>query len=225
MKRDGGFVRAGASAPLDEARALRDESRRVIAEMQARYADETGTRQLKIKHNNFLGYYIETPQAQGEALVKPPLNATFIHRQTMAGAMRFTTNALIELEIAHRLGGRPRAGARARRVRAAAGEALARERDAARRSARRWPKSTSPRRSPNWRSSAIWSRPRVDDSLAFEIDDGRHPVVEAALAGARRAVRRQRLRSLRRARRRAGGWRWSPAPTWRANRPSCARTR
>ena len=69
-KRDGGFVRAGASQALDEARALRDESRRVIAEMQARYAEETGSRQLKIKHNNFLGYYIETPQAAGEALLK-----------------------------------------------------------------------------------------------------------------------------------------------------------
>ena len=56
------------------------------------------TRQLKIKHNNFLGFYIETPQAAGETLLKPPHSATFIHRQTMAGAMRFTTNALIELE-------------------------------------------------------------------------------------------------------------------------------
>src|SRR5271165_6299879 len=85
VKRDGGFVRPGASPALDEARALRDESRRVIAEMQASYADEAGVKQLKIKHNNFLGYFIEAPQAQGEALLKAPLNATFIHRQTMAG--------------------------------------------------------------------------------------------------------------------------------------------
>ena len=66
--------------------------------MQAAYAEETGVRQLRIKHNNFLGYYIEAPQAQGEALLKPPLNARFIHRQTMAGALRFTTNALVDLE-------------------------------------------------------------------------------------------------------------------------------
>ena len=98
IKRDGGFVRAGASQALDEARALRDESRRVIAELQASYAEQAGVRQLKIKHNNFLGYYIETPQAAGETLLKAPLNSTFIHRQTMAGAMRFTTNALVDLE-------------------------------------------------------------------------------------------------------------------------------
>ena len=98
LKRDGGFVRASALTALDEARGLRDESRRVIAELQASYANEAGVRQLKIKHNNFLGYYIETPQAAGETLLKAPLNATFIHRQTMAGAMRFTTNALTDLE-------------------------------------------------------------------------------------------------------------------------------
>ena len=98
IKRDGGFVRASASPALDEARALRDESRRVIAELQSSYAEQAGVRQLKIKHNNFLGYYIETPQAAGETLLKAPLNSTFIHRQTMAGAMRFTTNALVDLE-------------------------------------------------------------------------------------------------------------------------------
>ena len=97
LKRDGGFVRPGAMPALDEARSLRDESRRVIAELQASYADEAGVRQLRIKHNNFLGYFIETPQAAGETLLKPPHNATFIHRQTMAGAMRFSTNALADL--------------------------------------------------------------------------------------------------------------------------------
>ena len=84
-------------AALDEARGLRDESRRVIAGLQASYADEAGVRQLRIKHNNFLGYFIETPQAAGETLLKPPHNATFIHRQTMAGAMRFSTSALADL--------------------------------------------------------------------------------------------------------------------------------
>ena len=98
LKRDGGFVRPGVIAALDEALSLRDQSRRVIAELQASYAGEAGVKQLKIKHNNFLGYFIETPQAAGETLLKPPLNATFIHRQTMAGAMRFTTNELADLE-------------------------------------------------------------------------------------------------------------------------------
>ncbi|MGO7288087.1 hypothetical protein ACCT25_38280, partial [Rhizobium ruizarguesonis] len=47
------------SAELDEVRALRDQSRRVIAGLQLQYAEETGIRSLKIKHNNVLGYFIE----------------------------------------------------------------------------------------------------------------------------------------------------------------------
>ena len=148
LKRDGGFVRPGAARELDEARALRDQSRRVIAELQASYAEQAAVRQLKIKHNNFLGYYIETPQAAGETLVKPPLNSTFIHRQTMAGAMRFTTSELIDLET--------RIGSAADRALKLELEAFERLRAASPRakscaaSARPWPRSTSPPRLPNF---------------------------------------------------------------------------
>ncbi len=180
-KRDGGFVRAGALPALDEARALRDESRRVIAETQGRYADETGIRALKIKHNNVLGYYIETPQAQGEGLLKVPHSATFIHRQTMAGAMRFTTNALIDLEA---------------RIASAADRALALEFETFERLRQACLAQSERARSVGAALAEIdvaaalaelavlrdWVRPEVDDSLAFAIEAGRHPVVEAALA-------------------------------------------
>ena len=98
FKRDGGFVRAGYHGALDEARALRDESRQVIAQLQARYADETGVRALKIRHNNVLGYFVEVTAQHGDKLMAAPLNATFIHRQTLAGQVRFTTTELGELE-------------------------------------------------------------------------------------------------------------------------------
>jgi DNA mismatch repair protein MutS len=180
-KRDGGFVRAGASEALDEARRLRDESRRVIAEMQARYSDEAGSRQLKIKHNNFLGFYIETPQAAGEALLRPPHSATFIHRQTMAGAMRFTTNALIDLET---------------KIASAADRALALELDIFERLRQGSLARTEVLRGLGAALAEIdvsaalaelavkrdWTRPRVDASLKFAIEGGRHPVVEAALS-------------------------------------------
>ena len=58
----------------------------------------TGIPSLKIKHNNMIGYYVETPQAAGETFLQPPLNSLFVHRQTMAGAMRFSTVELGELE-------------------------------------------------------------------------------------------------------------------------------
>ncbi len=59
LKRDGGFLKEGADEGLDEARALRDQSRRVIASLQLQYCEETGVKSLKIKHNNVLGYFIE----------------------------------------------------------------------------------------------------------------------------------------------------------------------
>ena len=77
---------------------LRDESRRVVAALQARYADETGIRALKIRHNNVLGYFVEVTAQHGDKLMAAPLNATFIHRQTLAGQVRFTTTELGELE-------------------------------------------------------------------------------------------------------------------------------
>src|SRR6476620_5235290 len=98
IKRDGGFVREDYEAALDEARSLRDASRLVVAAMQARYADETGVKGLKIRHNNVLGYFVEVTAQHGDRLMAAPLNATFIHRQTLAGQIRFTTSELGEIE-------------------------------------------------------------------------------------------------------------------------------
>jgi len=98
IKRDGGFVREGYEAALDETRNLRDASRLVVAAMQARYADDTGVKSLKIRHNNVLGYFVEVTAQHGDRLMAPPLNATFIHRQTLAGQIRFTTAELGEIE-------------------------------------------------------------------------------------------------------------------------------
>src|SRR5207248_4407256 len=98
LKRDGSFVRAGYDAALDDARGLRDESRRVIAALQARYAELTAVRALKVRHNNVLGYFVEVTAQHGDRLMAAPLNTTFIHRQTLAGQVRFTTLELGELE-------------------------------------------------------------------------------------------------------------------------------
>ncbi len=99
LKRDGNFVRAGHSRELDEMRALATESRRVIAAMERSLVEETGVRSLKIRHNNVLGYYIEVTAGNSAALTgTDQARARFIHRQTMANAMRFTTTELAELE-------------------------------------------------------------------------------------------------------------------------------
>ena len=180
FRRDGGFVRGGFEPTLDEARALRDESRRVIAALQVRYAETTGIRSLKIRHNNVLGYFVDVTAQHGEKLMTAPLNTTFIHRQTLAGQVRFTTTELgeleakianaaeralaIELEIFDRLAAGVTAASSALKAAAdalavvdvaAALASLAVERD--------------------------YVRPEVDESPAFAITGGRHPVVEQAL--------------------------------------------
>ena len=96
IARDGGFIAARYEPELDELRMLRDDSRRLIAELEARYRGETGIAALKIRHNNVLGYFIEITATHADKLLKDA--ARFIHRQTMAGAMRFTTVELGDLE-------------------------------------------------------------------------------------------------------------------------------
>ena len=181
FRRDGGFVRAGCEPALDEARGLRDESRRVIAALQVRYAETTGIRTLKIRHNNVLGYFVDVTAQHGEKLMTAPLNATFIHRQTLAGQVRFTTTELSELEakianaadralalefaIFDRLAGAVAAASVAIKQ---AADALA-VADVAAALA-------------NLAVERDYVRPEVDGSLAFMIAAGRHPVVEQALA-------------------------------------------
>jgi DNA mismatch repair protein MutS len=180
-RRAGNFIAMGYDATLDESRALRDESRRVIATLQARYCDLAEIRQIKIKHNNFLGYFIEAPQAQGERLVKAPLNATFIHRQTMADAMRFSTAELSELEA---------------KIASAADRALAQEFAIFERLVAIVLEASEPIKAAAQALAEIdvaaalaeiaaaneWVKPEIEDDLSFCIEQGRHPVVEAALA-------------------------------------------
>src|SRR5205085_12489423 len=68
-------------------------SRRMSAALQARYAGESAIGGLKIRHNNVIGYYIEVSANHASKL-----GPEFIHRQTMAGAQRYTTAELADLE-------------------------------------------------------------------------------------------------------------------------------
>src|SRR5579862_5338667 len=180
FRRDGGFVRTGYEPGLDEARALRDESRRVIAALQVRYAETTGIRSLKIRHNNVLGYFVDVTAQNGEKLMSAPLNATFIHRQTTAGQVRFTTTELGELEA---------------KIANAADRALAIELEIFDRLAAAVTTASASIKDAADALAAVdvtaalaslaverdYARPDVDDSLAFAISGGRHPVVEQAL--------------------------------------------
>jgi DNA mismatch repair protein MutS len=180
FKRDGGFVRDGYDGALDETRALRDRSRKVIAELQARYAEDTGIRVLKIRHNNVLGYFIEVTAQHGDKLTAPPLNARFIHRQSLAGQVRFTTTELgeleakivraadrtlgLELEIFDRLAAQIQVASACIMAAAAALATLDVASALAELSVQR-----------------DYVRPVIARTLSFRIEGGRHPVVEQSL--------------------------------------------
>ncbi|MCC5976878.1 MAG: DNA mismatch repair protein MutS [Salinarimonas sp.] len=182
-RRDGGFISEGRDPALDEARVLQSDSRRFIAALQGRYAQETECRTLRIKHNNMLGYYVEVPQATGEAWLRNAMKETFIHRQSMSGAMRFTTVELGELEA--RIAG---AAERARAIETALFTELSNlvveQASGITAIAQALSELDVTAALAELAETRGWTRPIVDDSLAFAIEGGRHPVVEDALARA-----------------------------------------
>ena len=180
IKRDGGFVREGYEAALDEARNLRDASRLVVAAMQARYADDTGIRGLKIRHNNVLGYFVEVTAQHGDKLMAPPMNATFIHRQTLAGQIRFTTAELGEIEARIANAGDRALGLELEIFERLAANALATS-DDLRNAALAFARLDVATALAKLAVDDHYVRPEVDASLGFAIEGGRHPVVEQAL--------------------------------------------
>ena len=94
--RDGNVIKRGFDISLDNMRDLSNGAIETIAELQAEYIKQTGVNNLKIKYNNVLGYFIEVASTKADALMAP--ESGFIHRQTMAGNMRFTTPKLIDLD-------------------------------------------------------------------------------------------------------------------------------
>lgn len=178
LARDGGFVGSGVDADLDGARALRDDARKVIAGLQATYSAQTATKNLKIKHNGVLGYFIEVPTAQAGPLQEDA--ETFFHRQSMANAMRFSTRELAELEA---------------KIASAASRALALEMArfedlcAAVKEARLTLQGVAEALSLLDVAAGLAEtaqrddhvRPVMRDDVAFLIENGRHPVVEKVM--------------------------------------------
>ncbi len=179
-KAQGGFVRAGFDAPLDEMRTLRDESRRVIAALQARYREEAGLPTLKIKHNKVFGYFVELTAQHGDKLMQPPLNETFMHRQTLANAVRFTTAELGELEqkLARAADG---ALAMELEIFTTLQQAVLAQAESLLQVASALARLDVASALADLAVERRWCRPVMDESVTFAVEGGRHPVVERAL--------------------------------------------
>lgn len=181
--RDGGFIAPGYDPALDEARALKENARGVIARLEADYAAKSGVQGLRIKHNNVLGYFIEVTARNADPLLSAPLNGLFVHRQTMANAVRFSTTELSELEA---------------RISRAEGEALGREieifnsfADEAERlgavlsgAADALARLDVAAAAAEWAGDVKAVRPEVVSEPVFCAEGARHPVVEASLRAA-----------------------------------------
>ncbi|MEP2919635.1 MAG: DNA mismatch repair protein MutS [Sulfitobacter sp.] len=179
--RDGGFIADGYHAALDEVRVLRDEGRSVVAAMQTQFVSDTGITALKIKHNNVLGYFVEVTATHADKMLSPPLSDTFIHRQTTANQVRFTTVELSELEtkilnagnhvieLEKQLYSSLRNAILEKAGEIGATSAALAELDLTCALA-------------ELAQAENWVKPTVDNSRAFNIQGGRHPVVERALA-------------------------------------------
>ena len=177
----GGFIAEGYDAALDELRSISSHSRRAIAALEAKYRDETGVAALKIRHNGVLGYFIEVPSRHADALMAP--DSGFTHRQTMAGAVRFNSLSLHE---------------EASRIAEAGGHALAAEeahfeelvgevvtaREAIAATAAALARIDVSSGQAERAAEGGWCRPEIVEEPCLEIEGGRHPVVEAALAQA-----------------------------------------
>jgi len=181
LARDGGFITRGYHPPLDALLDLRDESRQLIANLQQKYAAASGVSGLKIKHNLIIGYHIEVAPSHADKLLAQ--KEAFIHRQTLASAVRFTTVELSEMD---------------RKIAEAADKALALELElfaalvgavmdrlaALRRTADALAQADVTTALAELAAMQNYARPIIDDSLAFDVKGGRHPVVESALARA-----------------------------------------
>jgi len=181
LARDGGFIAAGYHTALDEQRTLRDESRRLVAGLQAEYVQATGIAGLKVRHNNVLGYYVEVTATHADKLARPPLSETFVHRQTLASAVRFTTVKLGELERAIAEAGDRALALELELFDDLVGEVVGRADPIAAAAAALAALDVAA----GWAELAAagaHARPLVDDGPAFEVRGGRHPVVERAMA-------------------------------------------
>lgn len=179
LVRDGGFIRRGYSAALDELSNIKNNAKKVVADLQAKYIQETGIAQLKISFNNIVGYYIEVPVRFSEPLLREKERG-FIHRQTMVNVVRFTTAELSELEA---------------KILHADEKKLAMELELFETLRNKILSLSTPLLKAATAMAAIdvacslayladkngWTRPVITDGEEFEIKKGRHPVVEAAL--------------------------------------------
>lgn len=177
LLKDGGYIRFGYSADVDELRALVSNSKAFLARLEGSLKEKTGIKNLKIGYNRVFGYYIEVSRSNSESVPE-----SFIRKQTLANGERYINEELKELETkilsaSERLNMLERQlydellsfiELNLKRIQATAGaiayiDALASFASLAKEN--------------------NYCRPVVDESGVISIKNGRHPVVEMVING------------------------------------------
>ena len=174
----GGYIAEGYDAALDELRATGGEGRRAIAGLEARYRQQTGIASLKIRHNGVLGYHIEVAAKHADPLMAA--DSGFTHRQTLAGVVRFNAPDLHEHAVRVGQAGAHALAAEAAHLDELIAAALART-DAIAAAADALARLDVAVGLAERAAEGGWSRPNFAPHSCFEVEGGRHPVVEDAL--------------------------------------------
>ncbi|MGZ8347604.1 MAG: DNA mismatch repair protein MutS, partial [Allosphingosinicella sp.] len=174
----GGYIAEGYDAALDALRSTGGEGRRAIAALEARFRDQTGISVLKIRHNAVLGYHVEVPARHADRLMAA--DSGFTHRQTLAGVVRFNAPDLHEQALRVTQAGAHALAAEAAHLEALVATALGRA-EAIAAAADALARLDVAAALAERAVEGGWSRPSFVEDGRFEIEEGRHPVVEEAL--------------------------------------------
>jgi len=179
--KEGEFIKNGFNDNLDKHRMLRDQGQKVLAKLQQELALKTGISNLKIKHNNVLGYFIEVSARHSESMLSPPLNAMFFHRQTTANSIRFTTLGLGETE-SEIITAKNCALELEKTIFEKIQQDLLKCAEKILKTAKSLAEVDLICSLSKTAEERNWCKPLVDETRNFEIISGRHPVVEEALS-------------------------------------------
>ena len=174
--REGGVIKEGFDAELDDLRNISENAGQFLLDVETREKERTGISTLKVGYNRIHGYYIEISRAQSD---QAPVD--YIRRQTLKNAERFITPELKEFED-KALSAKSRSLAREKALYDEVLETVAAElaplQDAAQALAELDVLSNFAERA----TSLRFNPPEFSDSPGFDIEQGRHPVVEQLLS-------------------------------------------
>ena len=175
--REGGLIKAGYNAELDELRSIMNDTAGLIAEIEEREKAATGIPKLKVGYNKVFGYYIEVTNSYKELVPD-----TYIRKQTLVNAERYITDELKKLE-SRIIGAKDRSTALEYELFCAVRKSVADSSERIQSTARALARLDTVCSLAEVAEKRGYVCPRVDDSGEIRITDGRHPVVEALLDG------------------------------------------